>query len=83
MKKTTIALAILLATTTSTTFAQVKHDSTHKTVKHTKGAKKYTCSMHPEVVMNKPGTCPKCNMDLVPMKMKASKTRKPMREMKN
>jgi hypothetical protein len=26
---------------------------------------KYTCSMHPEVVQDKPGKCPKCNMALV------------------
>jgi hypothetical protein len=25
----------------------------------------YTCEMHPEVKSNKPGRCPKCNMDLV------------------
>lgn len=25
----------------------------------------YTCSMHPEVISDKPGTCPKCNMQLV------------------
>ena len=25
----------------------------------------YTCSMHPEVVSDKPGQCPKCGMDLV------------------
>jgi Cu(I)/Ag(I) efflux system membrane fusion protein len=25
----------------------------------------YTCSMHPEVVQDKPGKCPKCGMDLV------------------
>lgn len=25
---------------------------------------KYTCPMHPEVVMNKPGKCPKCGMAL-------------------
>ena len=25
----------------------------------------YTCSMHPEVAADKPGTCPKCGMDLV------------------
>jgi len=29
---------------------------------------KYTCSMHPEVVMDHPGNCPKCGMKLVPMK---------------
>jgi uncharacterized membrane protein len=25
----------------------------------------YTCPMHPEVVQNSPGKCPKCGMDLV------------------
>lgn len=25
----------------------------------------YTCSMHPEVKLDKPGACPKCGMDLV------------------
>jgi hypothetical protein len=29
---------------------------------------KYTCPMHPEVVMNKPGKCPKCGMTLVEKK---------------
>lgn len=24
----------------------------------------YTCSMHPEVVSDKPGNCPKCGMEL-------------------
>ncbi len=28
----------------------------------------YTCPMHPEVRESKPGKCPKCGMDLVPMK---------------
>lgn len=26
--------------------------------------KTYTCPMHPEVISDKPGTCPKCGMDL-------------------
>lgn len=25
----------------------------------------YSCSMHPEVKSDKPGSCPKCGMDLV------------------
>ena len=28
----------------------------------------YTCAMHPEVRMSKPGNCPKCGMKLVPVK---------------
>jgi Cu+-exporting ATPase len=31
-------------------------------------AKEYTCPMHPEVVKNKPGKCPKCGMKLEPKK---------------
>lgn len=26
----------------------------------------YTCTMHPEVIQDEPGTCPKCGMELVP-----------------
>jgi hypothetical protein len=28
----------------------------------------YTCVMHPEVISDKPGKCPKCGMKLVPKK---------------
>jgi multidrug efflux pump subunit AcrA (membrane-fusion protein) len=29
-------------------------------------ARRYTCIMHPEVISDKPGKCPKCGMELVP-----------------
>jgi hypothetical protein len=29
-------------------------------------SKQYTCPMHPEVVQNGPGKCPKCGMALKP-----------------
>ena len=62
MKKVIIAAAILLAANTGA-FAQ---DSTHKSSTHKSGthhhkmttSKKYTCTMHPEVVMDKPGNPP-------------------------
>ena len=79
MKKILIAIAILLAAST-VTFAQ---DSTSKKASHSHkrtASAKYTCSMHPEVVMNKPGKCPKCGMTLV--KMKNKKTTKQTGEMK-
>ncbi|WP_392438012.1 multicopper oxidase domain-containing protein [Cruoricaptor ignavus] len=31
-------------------------------------AEKFTCPMHPEIISNEKGICPKCKMDLVPMK---------------
>ena len=30
----------------------------------------YTCPMHPEIVQDKPGNCPKCGMNLVPVNAK-------------
>ena len=35
---------------------------------------KYTCPMHPEVITDHPGNCPKCGMKLVPMKEKKRST---------
>src|ERR1051325_6931258 len=41
--------------------------------KQENGAKhKHTCPMHPEVVTEQPGNCPKCGMNLVPMKGQAN-----------
>lgn len=34
---------------------------------HSDAKTMYTCPMHPQVVQDKPGTCPICFMDLVPM----------------
>ena len=29
---------------------------------------KYTCGMHPMIVVDEPGLCPICNMELTPLK---------------
>jgi hypothetical protein len=34
----------------------------------------YTCEMHPEVHSDKPGTCPKCGMELIQKEVPASDT---------
>lgn len=34
----------------------------------------YTCPMHPEIVQDKPGNCPKCGMNLVPLTGKQSES---------
>src|ERR1700730_17517887 len=39
-----------------------------------KQKQKYTCPMHPEVVMDQPGKCPKCGMTLVPVKEKGKRS---------
>src|SRR5258705_1239037 len=49
---------ILIATITSALMAQTpKPEAMH-----------YTCVMHPEVVQDHSGKCPKCGMELVPAK---------------
>jgi hypothetical protein len=43
--------------------------SNTNSISSTKPAAKqlYTCPMHPEVISDKPGQCPKCGMNLVPV----------------
>ena len=41
--------------------AQQKANKTDTTIH----PKFYTCTMHPDIVIDKPGKCPKCGMDLV------------------
>ena len=58
--KTLVILAIALLIISPALLAQTKAGKTD-TTKH---ATYYTCSMHPGVVMDKPGKCPECGMQL-------------------
>jgi hypothetical protein len=76
MKKRILILISAIALGTSSAIAQhTDRDHEHPPspgygVAGEQEAAKYTCPMHPEVVMDHPGNCPKCGMKLVPMKEK-------------
>lgn len=77
MKKVMLmAIAILFAAATVFAAHTNPISDTTKTKKVKMLAKvQYTCTMHPEVLSDKPGKCPKCGMTLVekkPAKKKAA-----------
>jgi len=47
------------------------HDHSHGHHAAAEGPAQYTCPMHPEVVSDQPGSCPKCGMFLVPAEEKS------------
>lgn len=46
----------------------MKHNAPSSQPAATRAAVLYTCTMHPEVISDKSGQCPKCGMTLVPKK---------------
>ena len=68
-----VAGLLMLNLSATTVFGQTS-------VKKTEAAKSvtYTCPMHPEVIKDKPGKCPKCGMKLVEKKVKPAGTMKSM-----
>ncbi len=63
MKKTILSLAVIISLSLAAISCGNKQpaDAEH----HTSASEVYTCPMHPEVISDKPGSCPKCGMDLV------------------
>lgn len=62
-----MALIISLAgiyTITAANYYETAASSNVVTATDSTDAKVYTCPMHPEVISDKPGECPKCGMDL-------------------
>ncbi len=74
------ALTILSVSVFAQSTPSQSGDTTAQKIKKQKTEKaKYTCPMHPDVVMNEPGKCSKCGMDLAKtkkeqMKMEVMKT---------
>jgi outer membrane biogenesis lipoprotein LolB len=56
-----LALAGCSGSSQSDTSTQPNNEPAQKSQQ----AVRYTCSMHPEVLQDKPGDCPKCGMKLV------------------
>ncbi len=81
MKKVMLmAVAILFSAATVLAAGDTNPVSDTTQTKKVKPAKvQYTCTMHPEVLSDKPGKCPKCGMALV---KKVDAKKKPAAKMK-
>ena len=78
MKKLMLMATDIILSVTTVFAADLRHGKmTTDTTKKAKPAKvQYTCTMHPEVLSDKPGKCPKCGMTLVKKEEKKKSTEK-------
>ncbi len=67
MKKLFILLFVLTGATVS--FAQTSKSKITESKSDTAAKYVYSCTMHPEIITDKPGKCPKCGMALVKKKV--------------
>ena len=85
MKTKILTTALALIISCSVAFAQNKTKSNEKQssstkTEMTKDAVYYTCPMHHDVKMDKPGKCPKCGMALEKKTMKMTGTKSEKKE---
>jgi Heavy metal binding domain len=69
-----IVSAAALAMNTTAIAQRSGGEHYHEHEQEKKKKQKYTCPMHPEVVIDHPGNCPKCGMKLVPVAEKKRST---------
>jgi len=65
MKKSIIYISMISTMLLACSSEQNKDEHSGHNQEQEAEATKYTCSMHPQVIQDKPGTCPICGMDLV------------------
>ena len=79
MTRHTVAVTLVIAVA-GFSFAPGCHRE--EPVPVTKGSQLYQCSMHPQIVSDKPGTCPICGMKLTPVEeagaARVARERKPL-----
>lgn len=65
MKRSFIYIGVISVSLIACSSDHKKDEHSGHSQEQTAEATKYTCPMHPQVIQDKPGTCPICGMDLV------------------
>ncbi len=68
MKKWTLLALVLITLTIGLGLVACGSDDKGKTTAEQTEGQLWTCGMHPEVILDEPGNCPICGMELVPVK---------------
>ncbi len=68
MKKWTLLILVLVTLTISLGLVACGSDDDKPKAEQQSEGQLWTCGMHPEVILDEPGNCPICGMELVPVK---------------